>query len=92
MIDPKDLPKLPGQCCGNCQWFYYIDVVSKHSPPRFPLNAGGRCEWPMPVIAWPISIRQEDWKFTRRQWVWISDGPGCPAWAAGANVAPKRQP
>ena len=38
--------------CVSCKWAKFD--MTKHSPPR--AKGPGSCEWPVPVIAWPLSL------------------------------------
>ena len=87
MIDPKALPKLPGQCCGNCKWFAFGGTLTNHNPPRFRVPSGGECIWPMPSWILPLSITRAH-GFQRaysRSYVWVKDDT-CPTWEPGDTV------
>jgi hypothetical protein len=86
VIDPKNLPKLPGQCCGNCKWFLYRDNVTRHATPRFPQEAGGNCAWPQPTLPLPSAITLSyGYRLHSRCYIRVTH-TGCPTWEAGENV------
>lgn len=64
------------QCCGTCKWGKF--EMTKHDPPRIK-DRVGRCEWPLPDLLFPISMRSP--LEYRRGYV-TPNGDECPTWEA----------
>jgi len=61
--------------------------MTKHAPPRYKINAAGKCLWPVPETILPNAItRSYSFKYYGQERSWMSPyDTGCPTWEQGGN-------